>query len=263
MKNRMQKPERTVNPRALFSSLLLATLLIVFAGCDSSDNDPQPGMLEISFAHMANGQQLVLNQSTHTSAAGHEFTVSLLEYIVTEIAVVSEDGSVVDLEPAHYSNDEMQDTKQLLPVEIPGGSYTALRFTFGIKGEDNVFGNLERTTDMDNMLWPMMMPMGDGTTERYHYMRLEGRYGTDGVFRIHLGPTSGGDYSFTVELPVTLDIDGNTWDVGVAMNLDEWLANPNVWDFDDYGMIMGNPDAQALMKANGASVFAIDHATSG
>ena len=103
----------------------------------------------------------------------------------------------------------------------------------------------------------MMMPMGDGTTERYHYMRFEGRYGTDGTFRIHNGPSGGGDYSFAVTLPINLEVDGNTASVQIDMNLDQWLTAPNVWDFDDYGMIMGNQGAQSLLQENGASVFSV------
>ena len=232
-------------------------LILMVTGCDlfGSSDDPESGQLNVSFHHYANNQSIALEQSSHTSAAGHAFSVTLLEYIITDLSITHEDGTVVSLTDARYVN-QADPTSSIIESEsIEPGRYTSLSFTYGVKGTENVFGTLARTAEMDNMLWPMMPPMGDGTTERYHYMRFEGRYGTDGTFRIHNGPSGGNDYSFDVTLPIDVDIDGNTETVQINMNLEQWLTGPNVWDFDDYGMIMGNAGAQALLQANGATVF--------
>jgi len=240
-----------------FLPCLLMILLV--SGCDlfGGNDDPEDGAVGVAFEHYGNDQIVTLDQSSHQSEAGHSFTVTLLEYIVTDIALTHEDGTVVSLKGSHYVNKDNPDTWTIASTTLAPGTYTSLSFRFGIEGSDNVFGTLERTLAVDNMIWPMMMPMGDGTTERYHYMRFEGRFGTDGTFRIHNGPSSGGDYSFPVSLPINLDIDGNTETIQVDMHLDQWLTGPNVWDFTDYGMIMGNPSAQALLQANGSTVFSV------
>ena len=64
---------------------------------------------------------------------------------------------------------------------------------------------------------------------------------------------------FNVELPVTsFSIDDNTWGIYLDMDLNEWLENPNTWDFEEFGpMIMMNQAAQTVLKANGASVFSV------
>lgn len=248
------------NPR--WAKLVLTTfLLLMLAGCDLfGAKDPEPGTVSIDVSNKIDGQDLVMNQAAYTSAAGHTYSVTLLEYIISDVALKKADGTLLQLESAHYCNAEDHDSHHVAPQEIPAGDYTAVSFTFGIEQDQNVFGNLDNTAEFTNMMWPAMMPMGDGTTERYHYMRFEGRYGTDGSFRIHAGPSSGNDFSFEVELPLTMGVDGNDWEIEVAMNVDKWLNGSTVWDFDDYGMIMGNPAAQTIVQANGASVFSIANA---
>ena len=246
-------------PKYIVRFLTAAFMLVMIAGCDlfGSSDDPESGSLNVTFQSYANSQTVSLEQSSHTSAVGHSFTVTLLEYIISDLTITHEDGTVVTLADAQYIN---QSDPASGVIEIPSlepGRYTSVSFTYGVDGSENVFGTLERTPEMDNMLWPMMPPMGDGTTERYHYMRFEGRYGTDGTFRIHNGPSGGNDYSFEVTLPVDMEIDGNSATIQINMNLEQWLTGPNNWDFDDYGMIMGNAGAQALLQANGASVFSV------
>ncbi len=233
-------------------------LLLFFAGCDLfGSKDPESGMVTVEFSNRVNSQDLALNTQNYNSSAGHSFNVTLIEYIITDITLHNKNGAFVSLSDAHYINEEDASTHSVSAVEIPAGTYTSIQFTFGIDNAKNEFGNLERTIDLDNMMWPMMMPMGDGTTERYHYMRFEGRYGVDSVFRMHTGPSGGNDYSFDVELPLDIDIDSQDWTIGISMNLDQWLTNPNEWDFDDYGMIMGNQTAQNQIYDNGHSVFAL------
>ena len=247
-----------MKPLRHLSRVTLPVLLLIFlAGCDLfGSKDPEPAAVTVELSNKIGTQDLALNQQDYTSAVGHDYSVTLVEYIITNIALRNEDGELVDLASAHYFNEEDAATHMLAPVEVPAGTYTAIEFTFGVEGVSNVFGNLARTPDYDNMLWPMMMPMGDGTTERYHYMRFEGRYGSeDGTFRIHVGPTGGNDNSFEVELPLDVSVDGKDMTVGVTMYLDQWLTAPNDWDFDDYGMIMGNQAAQTLIYDNGHSVF--------
>jgi hypothetical protein len=78
----------------------------------------------------------------------------------------------------------------------------------------------------------------------------------------HSGGLNGTDYSFEVVLDATgRDVtDGATFTV--EMNLEEWFADPNTWDLNDYFNethrgIMGDADAQASLMANGATVFSL------
>jgi len=44
----------------------------------------------------------------------------------------------------------------------------------------------------------------------------------------------------------------------IIMDINKWCQEPNTYNFVDYGaMIMGNANAQEVIKANGANVFSI------
>ncbi len=137
-----------------------------------------------------------------------------------------------------------------MAANVPGGQYAALRFTFGVPADRT----LPNTSDFNNMAWPA--GMGGG----HHYMRLEGLY-SDGdetlAFLSHTGPSGGEDYTFSVELPLSLSVDGDAVDIHVVMDLNQWYEDPHPYDFVGRGMIMGNQDAQSVHQANGASVFRI------
>ena len=244
--------------KQLLNIFLPAMLVVFMAGCDFlGKDDPEPGMLTISLSNQINDQSITLEQETYVSSAGHAYNITLLEYILTDVRLVDEDGNVVTIADAHYINADDAASHSLPTIEIAPAKYVSLEFTFGIDGASNEFGTLTRSADFDNMLWPMMMPMGDGTTERYHYMRFEGRYGTDGVFRIHTGPSGGNDYSIDVSLALNMNVDGDDWSLDLISNIDEWLSTPHQWDFTDYGMIMGNQTAQNLVYENGHDVFEV------
>ncbi len=135
---------------------------------------------------------------------------------------------------------------------MPSGTYSALLFRFGASS-DVGFGELPTQDDYDNMEWPA--EMGGG----YHYMRLEGLFGDDQPLLSHTGPAGGADYSFVVELPLTLDVDGDDLEVHVVMDVNEWFADPVTYDFAGVGMMMGNTDAQLTHQSNGATVFGLGH----
>lgn len=135
---------------------------------------------------------------------------------------------------------------------MPAGTYTSLVFRFGVSG-DVPFGDLPTQDDYNNMEWPAVMGGG------YHYMRLEGLYGDNQPLLSHTGPAGGGDYSFVVELPVVVEIDGQDLEIQVLMDLNEWFEDPFAYDFAGTGMIMGNADAQLTHQENGATVFSVGY----
>ena len=229
--------------------ILAACCFLVACG----DSDADQGEVTVHFDHTVAGVGLKLNNILYTNAAGNEYGITRLEYIVSDVALETAGGKRVELAEFHYRNAFVGATRSVLS-KVPGGEYTALHFTFGIDGTKNEAGALPSVDHFNNLAWPA--PMGGG----YHYMRLEGLFRTeDGeeAFLTHTGPAGGEDFSFAVSLPLSLTVSGDEWAIAVMMDLNEWYDAPSLYDFNGRGGIMGNADAQFTLQGNGATVFSL------
>ena len=244
----------TYPPRSLRVLLLVLSVGLLACGDDVGD----AGSIALHFVHQVDGAALELNAGTYTNDAGNSYQITRLEYILSDVRLETTKGKSVLLKDFHYTdiNDELSHI--FTADRVAAGNYAALLFTFGIKGDDNVFGTLPNTPEFNSMEWPS--PMGGGTA-RYHYMRLEGAYqsGSDsGSFLAHTGPSGGLDYSVPVRIPLALGLDGGEWQIDVVMNINHWFSGPNVYDFVGRAGIMGNADAQLVLQENGGNVFILD-----
>jgi hypothetical protein len=241
------------------AACVLAVLsMCCLSACDSSDEEPTDGTVIIALDHTIDGDALGFEDIRYTSPAGLPYGVTLVEYIISDVTLTNEDGSVVELKSEHYATPLDAATTSFQVDDIPGGRYTEITFTFGLKGSRNVPDALPNTQVFNNMAWPA--PLGGG----YHNMRFEGRYVNEdetATFAVHTGPTGGTDNSITYRLPISIDVDGDTWTIDLTMNLNEWLKNPTVFDFRNYNApIMPDQNAQDLVKGNGGDVFAVSTA---
>jgi hypothetical protein len=243
------------------SGLAAAAALLVAGGCgdDKMTTPTGEGTVIIELEHEVAGAPLVLNTTDYTNAAGNSYKVTLLEYVLTHFRLSpTVDGDPGDYDSAvvHYANPEDDATLTAGFTDVPAGVYNELSFTFGIPAAENTSGAFP-ALDQLGMAWPAQMGGG------YHYMRNEGKF-VDSMtmtvgFTTHVGPTMGVDYSFPVTISVpefTVD-NGNTTTIRVKLDINQWYETPTTYDFNDYGAIMGNPGAQALLQANGASVFSL------
>ena len=237
----------------------LLVLLTLFTGLGVSCGDnPDAGDVTITFHHTVADAPLVFNSVDYINPAGETYNVTRLEYILTDAMLVRANGTSLDLQSAAYINAADPSTTQWTK-KVPGGQYSTLSFRFGVPA-GTPFGDLPNSGNLNQMEWPA--PMGGG----YHYMRLEGlvEAGSEALLS-HLGPSRGTDYSFVVDLPIDLYVDGEPAQVPdqapgshlhVTMEVDQWWQ-PNPYTFAGRGMIMGDADAQALLSANGENVFSV------
>ncbi len=219
--------------------------------CGNSDDDQ--GAVTVHFNHSVAGAALEHEAIVYTNAAGNQYSVTRLEYIVSDIALETAGGKRVELAEFHYRNAFVGATRSVA-AKVPGGQYATLLFTFGIAGPKNETGALPSVDHFNNMAWPA--PMGGG----YHYMRMEGLFRTDDgeeAFLTHTGPAGGEDFSLGVSLPLSLTVSGDEWTIAVVMDLNEWYDAPSRYDFGGRGGIMGNADAQSILQGNGATVFSL------
>lgn len=241
-----------------YFSLVLAGIVLLSLGCEK-DKNAESGFMNLHFDHSVDGDVLELEKLKYLSPVGHPYSVVRLKYYISNIALVKMDGSKMPFEQIHYVDAEDANSRSLELGEVPAGEYTGLSFTFGLDEATNIDSGLPNTQANLNMEWPIPGDQG------YHYMKFEGRYDSLGSgvinnFNIHTGATMGNQNFVEVNLPLdqNMNVDGNNWQIDLDMDLNEWLQNPNSFDFAEFGpMIMMNQNAQRLIKENGSTVFSI------
>ena len=249
-------------------TLLSVFVLIILFSFSCKKDDPTNGTVEVNIVHKVGGENLVRDEMKYDSPAGHQFSVTTLKYYLSHIQLLKS-GDDFELEKFHYVDLDDGNTMRIKISNVAPGKYNKLKLTFGIPRTENIASNLPNTVANQNMLWPQPLhstdidPSGD-----YHYMQYEGRYdslktGNILTYKIHLGPTYGNDNSFSVTLPIDeVNVDGNNWSIDLNVDLLEWLQNPEIYDYHQFGeAIMPKQNAQEYLKANGASVFSIGSVT--
>jgi hypothetical protein len=238
---------------SLLTGCLLAILLL-----SACQKDAEKGAVTLLFDEEVSGQPVVLNDFRYDCQAGYTFSVIRLKYYVSNFALRKSDGTEYRLDTVHYYEMGLDDTRAFTLRDVPPGTYTQLSFIHGLDETINVDGGLPNTLTNINMIWPLPGDQG------YHYMKFEGKYKTPGsetvkAYNLHTGPTGNNQNYIRITLPLNnLKIDGDEWQIGLRMDLNEWLQNPHTYDFETFGhMIMDKQDAQLILKANGADVFRV------
>ena len=225
---------------------------------NSCSKDDKTGQVTLFFDHEVQDKPLNLNEFNYLSEAGHPYSVSRMKYYVSNMALIDEDGTIVQLPGIHYRDAEFDDTRSVSYLDIPEGKYVRLVFTFGLDENVNVDGGLPNTLTNINMEWPIPGDQG------YHYMKFEGKYDSLGSgviknFNLHTGATKGNQNYLNISLPLNdFSLVEEHWNIKVMLDLNEWMQNPTTYDFEVFGpMIMANQSAQEILKANGPSAFSI------
>jgi hypothetical protein len=241
--------------KVLISAAILSISLI-FAGCNKKE---ESGDLTINLVQNIAGKSLILNEWVYKSPAGHPYKLRRLQKVYSDFELIDKEGKSISFPIKHYFEFGRSETKSFVLKQIPPGTYNKLRFVFGldeIKNKDNAYPN---ELDMINFKWPANLGGG------YHYMRFEVTADSLGKgkikdFNLHTGATFGNQNYLRITLPIEeMIVDGNDYTMDLVMDLNEWLQNPQVYDFERFGFgIMGNQEAQEILKENGVDVFSIN-----
>ena len=229
------------------------------------------GDLSVGIDYSVNGGHLMIDSLCYHTEAGNTFMITEIQWFISRLELQNEQGEWVELTyretegngptaSIFYIDTNIPESQTLLLEAIPTGTYTRLRFTFGLDEEDNLTGLFCNPPEA-NMFWPE--PLGGG----YHYMKLNGRFvnANDELVPLntHLGIGQNADHTefyqnyFDVEGPIDLVVAENKENlVLLSMIVDNWFRNPNLYDFNVYGSaIMQNQAAQQALKENGQDVF--------
>lgn len=203
-----------------------------------------------------NGSSILYDSIMYPHPLGYNFSVITLTFFISDVVLYKQNGDSVELNGAHYYDCKMGPyARNFWNQKIDDGEYTGIAFDFGLNENYNITGYFLNPPE-NLMEWPV--PMGGG----YHYMKFEGKYDSVGViksFNIHTGGLAGVPYHFRVALNQNFTINDGDVDIHLHMNLENWLQQPNDFDFNVYGpAIMGNAAAQTVIMQNGYNVFSVE-----
>jgi len=236
--------------KILFITSLIA---ITFFSCDK----PTQTDLTINFTHTVDGIELTTNSMIYTNAAGENYDIKTLKYLISDITLHADDGNTLLLDEVHFVDISEESTFSFTIEDVPNNNYTSISYTMGLDTIKNINNLYVNELFHSAMVWPETNGGG------YHYMKLEGAYNNDSTFyNTHTGGTMGGDYSFNNMEDISLTVDDDLGDISVNVNMEinNWYNSPNQIEFSSYGMgIMMNMMMQMNIQMNGITdVFSID-----
>lgn len=254
-------------------------LLLVLAISSCKDDDPDiqepSGKIIFNFLHHVDGEPLHLDSAIYINEAGNLYEVNEIQYFISDVTLHksgSQSIMLVKENDIYYIDTDILATHKWQVFDpIPEGTYTGISFTFGINQNKNQSFMYVNPPEV-NMVWPEFLGGG------YHYLKLNGKFDDPPYmrpFNFHLGvgqiyhPSYPQDYDsitsfvhnhFDVNLPNSgfTIAEGQTLNIDIIMQVEEWFRNPHTWDHFIYGnYTMENQDAMNDMKENGHNVFKI------
>lgn len=189
----------------IFSQILVfaavPALLLVSSGTKPGAIDPPKKMapLIIRFDNVVGNDDLELNSKEYVNSSQEHFTVSQLQYFVSNIKLRREDGKlqVVNQPENYFLIQENVAVTQTIQLNVPAGDYNQLSFVLGVDSLRNTMNISQRTgvldpaSSMDNgMYWTW--------NSGYIFFKMEGESkaaATDPTgnrrFRFHIGGFGG------------------------------------------------------------------------
>jgi hypothetical protein len=201
----------------LFFSFILITSLLLFSAHKA---DPKPAEklvpVFISFINQAGKEALQLNNGEYSNASGEKFTISTLQYFISNIRLRNKDGKefVVKQDSSYFLINESSPASRLVRINVPVGEYDRLDFVLGVDSLRNTMpvgkrkGVLDPANAMDHgMYW--------GWNSGYIFFKMEGTSAQAPVdptgqrkFRYHIGgfggysaPTINNIKKISIDLP--------------------------------------------------------------
>ncbi|WP_379091843.1 MbnP family protein [Pedobacter sp. UC225_65] len=143
----------------LKSIFLLITITIITAAC-SKNSEPVPAFnesklapLSVEFDNIIGDRTLTLNNTTtpYTNAAGEQFTVSQLQYFISNIKLTTASGKTytVKQDESYFLIKSSDKSTRFAKVNVPEADYTKLTFTIGVDSLRSTMDIAERKGVLD------------------------------------------------------------------------------------------------------------------
>lgn len=247
------------NRKNILLPILIVAMALILASCKKKDDTelrPVDASITIYMQHVVKGIPVEFDNIRYQNLFGNLYSVSRLQYFVSDFLLTMRDGSTIFIDEAFYVDARDDSSLILSPsTRIPIGEYAGVSFIFGLTEQKNLAGRYPNPPE-NNMEWPLALGFG------YHYMKLEGKVdsaGTINNFQAHTGPTFGNQNYIRVSLPgVSFTTSGDQAGFAISMDINQWWESPNTFDLNLMTMVMGNQEVQQQLHDNGMSVFSFE-----
>ena len=154
---------------------LISIALISLLACDDSDDQTKDvvvakGTVSLSFDNVVGNDDLILTTKdkddnvitakTYTNASGETYEVEELKYIISNIALIKDDGGKFNYpkEESYFVIDEADKSSLIVNLEnVPVGEYNAIEYGFGVEPEkypiESGSKNFVPKAEEKGMLW--------------------------------------------------------------------------------------------------------------
>lgn len=248
--------------------IALLSVFLVLTSCSNDDevvNKESIGSIKLEFDQIYNDANFAAN-TPYTNSNGEVIKVTKAKYIVSNVQLTKEDGSIytVPKSESYFLIDELTPATTLVQIpNIPVGNYT--KVTFGIGVDEEQFnlgatgqGNFLEIAQTAGMMWSW--------SAGYKFVAFEGTFTSatvtsDTQFKVHTGKT-GDNYNYTA---VTLDLPDNALvrenivpQVHIMTDLSQLIDGTNKINLSEQATIMGG-NKLALITANISNMFEVHH----
>lgn len=166
---------------------LMFSMLLVLAAC-SKKNDPTPEFeennlapLSVEFDNIVGERTLSINNtgSPYRNAAGEPFSISKLQYFISNISVTTAEGKTytVNQDSSYFLINGADRSTRFTKVRVPEGDYTNLKFTIGVDSLRSTMAVDKRTGVLDPAAGGSMEDGGMywGWNSGYIFFKMEGK----------------------------------------------------------------------------------------
>lgn len=262
--------------KGIFLSILGSALLL--ASCRNEQPEPEGNRLaplSVEFDNIVGGTNLYLHTATYTNKAGEDYTISLLQYYVSNFKVYKADGTeyTVPQDSSYFLIREADAGARFAAFNVPEGDYTRLVFTLGVDSMrstmdiDKRTGVLDPSGGMDGMYW--------GWNSGYIFFKMEGiseaapeDAGGQQKFRYHIGgfggysaPTINNIKQITIDLTAAGEArvrrDRNS-NIHLMADISKVFDGKNTVSIATYPTVMFS-DFSTVIADNYTDMFTHDH----
>lgn len=142
----------------MISIFLMTTLALVACKKDTAlQYDPNvKSEITLEFDNVAGDKELQLNTGSYTNANGQVFSVSLLQYFISNISLTTTDGRVYTVPQleSYFLVKEQDVASQKIKLMVPEGEYKSVSFMIGVDSLRSTKPIAERPGVLDPANYP-------------------------------------------------------------------------------------------------------------